>query len=84
MLADPINWIEEGSHRRLLVKDTQSRDETHWIKPSTTINRGQKSSEIFQTSWEVCEFGFAIEFDLEFECDTFNDHNHDHNHSQVK
>jgi hypothetical protein len=43
---------------------------------------GQHSSEIFQTTWEVCELGFAIEFDLDFQFDTFDDHDHDHNHNQ--
>jgi hypothetical protein len=59
------------------VKDPQSIDETHWIKPSMTINREQNSFEIFRITCEVCELGFAIEFDLEFECDTFNDHHDD-------
>jgi hypothetical protein len=73
-LCDAINLVGDGSHRMLPEADPQPRVETHWITPSTTINRGQNSPEIPQTTWEVGELGFAIEFDLELKCGTFNEH----------
>jgi hypothetical protein len=74
-LSGVINLVEEGIHRMLPEKDSQSIAEIHWIIPSVTINRGQNSLEAFQTICEVCELGFDIEFDLEFhiEFGTFND-----------
>jgi hypothetical protein len=70
MLSDEMNSIREGIQRVLPEKCPPPTAETNRITPSVTINRGQNSPAIFQTTREVCDLGFAIEF--EFELESFN------------
>jgi hypothetical protein len=68
--SEAMNSVGEGIHRVLPEKCPRSTAETYWITPSVTINRGQNSPAIVQTTREVCDLGFAIE--LKFELDIFN------------
>jgi hypothetical protein len=72
MHSEAMNSIAEGIHRILPENCPRSTAETHRIIPLATINRGQNSLAIFQTTWEICDLGFDIEFDNG--CGTFNSH----------
>jgi hypothetical protein len=70
--SEPRNSVGEGIHKLLPEKVPQLTAETERITPLTTINRGQNSFVISQTTLEVCDLGFAIE--VEMEGSTFNGH----------
>jgi hypothetical protein len=62
-LLDEINLIPEGSQSLLTMKSEGTIVETDRIWPSITIIRGQKSSVIVQTGWEIWDCDFVIKIE---------------------
>jgi hypothetical protein len=64
VLPDEMNLIGEGSHSLLRKRAEWSIIETHRMRPSATVTRGQNSSAISQKTWEVwdreCGSGFVM------------------------
>jgi hypothetical protein len=59
-ISDEMNLIGEGSHSLLPEKGEWPIAETHTIRPSMTIIRGQNSSAISQRGWKSGDSEFPI------------------------
>jgi hypothetical protein len=64
-LSEEMNLIGEGSHSLLIKKRGSLICETHRIRPSATINRGQNSFVIFQKTWEIWDWDWDWDWDCE-------------------
>jgi hypothetical protein len=67
-LSEQINLIGEGSHSLLKKKAEWPIFETHKIRPSATIIRGQNTSAISQITWEIWNCDCECDWNCECEC----------------